>query len=125
MRPSDSGSPASAGSFGTWNESRPEGTQSVQRAIGTIRRAHLSRVVRYVVSGSAVVCILALARVAVSASTGPDPEIHRGAHVSMQTYGLSGTFSTVHDDPEIMTPVAAAASAAPAPKHRSRRASRR
>jgi hypothetical protein len=108
---------ASGGSFGTWTDKQPQVspdfTASVRDALGKLRRAHLSRVVKSVVLASAIVCVAALARAAIRADSGPELEVTHASRISMKGHEFSSTFLTVHDD---WDPVVTRAAAKHAPR---------
>jgi hypothetical protein len=107
---------ASGGSFGTWTDKQPkvspDFTASVRDALGKLRRAQLSRVVKSVVLASAIVCVAALARAAIRADSGPELEVTHASRISMKGREFSSTFLTVHDDWDPVVTRAAAKHAA-------------
>jgi hypothetical protein len=93
-------SPAALTEKSTGLPPHPDATATgIRNAWRSLRRAELARVVRGVVVVSVLVCVAALARVAVAKASDEPPFVTHGARVSlMKGSEVMASFRTVHDD---------------------------
>jgi hypothetical protein len=89
-----------AATCGTWAEepSSPDVSASIRDAVRKVRQAGLARVVKSVTLASAILCLAAVARTAISAGSHGGDEIAHTARITMKEEPVHATFVTVHDD---------------------------